>query len=195
MYKRQVLATGFAPVISMVILSPHWVKKRNQFHFVKGKPSLRWTRMILSLGFPSLVTEVSSGIVIIVFNTIILNLQGNVGIAAYGVIANLSLVVLAVFNGVAQGIQPLVSRACGYNQQEGSRKVLRYGIITVAVLSGLIYLVVFWFAGPIAEVFNSGKNLQLQEIAVEGLRLYFTATFFAGFNIVLATYFLSLIHI
>ena len=23
---------------------------------------------------------------------------------------------------------------------------------------------VFWFAGPIAEVFNSGKNLQLQEI-------------------------------
>ena len=29
-----VLATGFAPVISMVILSPHWVKKRNQFHFV-----------------------------------------------------------------------------------------------------------------------------------------------------------------
>lgn len=184
-----VLATGFAPVISMVILSPHWVKKRNQFHFVKGKPSLRWTRMILSLGFPSLVTEVSSGIVIIVFNTIILNLQGNVGIAAYGVIANLSLVVLAVFTGVAQGIQPLVSRACGYNQQEGSRKMLRYGIITVAVLSGLIYLVVFWFAGPIAEVFNSGKNLQLQEIAVEGLRLYFTATFFAGFNIVLATYF------
>ena len=42
---------------------------------------------ILSSGVPSLVTEVSSGIVMIVFNAIILRLAGNVGVAAYGVIA------------------------------------------------------------------------------------------------------------
>lgn len=30
-----VFATGLAPIISMVILSPHFIKKRNHFHFAK----------------------------------------------------------------------------------------------------------------------------------------------------------------
>ena len=61
-------------------------------------------------GFPSLISEVSSGIVMIVFNIILLELSGNVGVAAYGVIANLSLVVVSIYTGIAQGIQPLFSK-------------------------------------------------------------------------------------
>ena len=64
-------------------------------------------KIILSgfkLGFSSLITEISSGFVIIVFNAIILGLTGNIGVAAYGVIANLSLVVVAIYTGVAQGM-------------------------------------------------------------------------------------------
>lgn len=58
---------------------------------------MRLTLSILSGGVPSLVTEWSSGIVMIVFNSIILRLEGNIGVAAYGVIANLSLVVIAIY--------------------------------------------------------------------------------------------------
>ena len=46
----------------------------------------------LSLGFPSLIAQISSGIVMITFNSIILKLEGNTGVAAYGIIANISLV-------------------------------------------------------------------------------------------------------
>ena len=49
----------------------------------------------------------------IAFNSIILGLEGNTGVAAYGVIANISLVVTAVYTGISQGIQPLVSTAHG----------------------------------------------------------------------------------
>ena len=42
---------------------------------------------------------------------IILGLAGNTGVAAYGVVANTSLVAVALFNGIAQGSQPLVSEA------------------------------------------------------------------------------------
>jgi Na+-driven multidrug efflux pump len=71
------------------------------------------TLRTFSLGFPALVSEVSSGLVILVFNFLILGLAGNIGVAAYGVVANLSLVVLAIFTGLAQGLQPLVSQAHG----------------------------------------------------------------------------------
>ena len=65
-----VLATGLAPLISMAILTYHWIRKRNGFRFVKMGIYLKNVRSILTLGFPSLISEVSSGIVMIVFNII-----------------------------------------------------------------------------------------------------------------------------
>lgn len=108
-----VLATGMAPVISMLVLSMHWLKGKNRFHLQKTGMSAEMIFSILPLGFPSLITELASGIVMIAFNRIILRLQGNTGVAAYGVVANLSLVVLSIYTGIAQGMQPLVSRFYG----------------------------------------------------------------------------------
>lgn len=186
-----VLATGCAPVISMCILSLHRIKKQNHFHLKKAGFSPSFTAATLSLGLPSLVTEAAAGIVMIIFNSIILRLQGNIGVAAYGVVANLALVVTSVHTGIAQGIQPMISRFYGYGKLTDMKKILDYAIISVLLISGLIYLVFLLAAGPITFAFNSEQNLQLQEIAEKGLKLYFTAIPFAGFNIVLSTFFAS----
>ena len=42
-----------------------------------------------------------------------------------------------------------------------------------------------------ALIFNSEGDPRLQQIAEEGLRLYFTGALFAGFNIILSRYFTS----
>lgn len=186
-----VLATGLAPIISMGILSRHVLHKRNKFHFIKMKPSLPLSLESMSLGFPALITEVSSGVVMIVFNQIILSLQGNVGIAAYGVIANLSLVVISIYTGIAQGVQPLMSSAHGSGSNSDIRSLLKYALITMALISAAIYASIYLFAESITLIFNSENNFLLQEIAVLGLRLYFTAIPFAGFNIIISVFFTS----
>lgn len=186
-----VLATGFAPLISMLILLSHWLKKKNDFHLEISKPHFTIIFSILLLGFPSLITEVSSGIVIIIFNKIIMKLQGNVGIAAYGIIANLSLVMVAIYSGIAQGMQPLISRAYGHSDTAKIKQVLRYAIITMLTVSWVIYLTIFLLANPIAGIFNSQNNMQLQEIATTGLKIYFTSIAFVGFNIVISMFFTS----
>ena len=56
-----------------------------------------------------------------VFNFLLLRLAGNVAVAAYGVVANFALVATAIFNGVAQGAQPLVSQCYGKNEMAGAR--------------------------------------------------------------------------
>ena len=186
-----VFATGLAPIISIVILSPHFIRKKNQFHFIKCKAEHKLFGRILSSGIPSLVTEVSSGVVMIVFNAIILNLEGNVGVAAYGVIANLSLVIIAIYTGIAQGIQPIVSRNYGLNKFGDINATLRYALTTMLALSAVIYTVVFFGASQITSIFNSEQNAILQTIATEGLRLYFIACPFAGFNVIISIYFTS----
>ncbi len=187
-----VFATGLAPLISIGIQSVFFIQRKNTFHMVKTGIALRKGVQIMAGGAPSLVAELSSGIVIVIFNTIMLSLKGNTGVAAYGVIANLSLVVISVFTGIAQGIQPMISRYYGAGETGRISSVFRYAVATVVVLSVLIYAGMFWKADFVVSLFNSEGKEQLQKIAVEGLRLYFTAIVFAGFNIVTAIYFTSI---
>ena len=186
-----VLATGLAPVISILVLSPYLFRRKNQFHLRKCRISGKLALGIFSSGLPSLITEVSSGIVIIVFNTIILGIAGNIGVAAYGVIANLSLVVMSIYTGISQGIQPLLSSGYGTGNRKKTQSVLRYALVSAVLISVVVYVCVFFGADPIAAVFNSEQNATLQSIAVTGLKIYFTACVFAGFNIILSVYFTS----
>lgn len=186
-----VLATGLAPVISILVLSPYLLRRKNQFHLRKCRISGKLALGIFSSGLPSLITEVSSGIVMIVFNTIILGIAGNIGVAAYGVIANLSLVVMSIYTGISQGIQPLLSSGYGTGNRKKTQSVLRYALVSAVLISVVVYVCVFFGAEPIAAVFNSEQNATLQSIAVTGLKIYFTACVFAGFNIILSVYFTS----
>lgn len=187
-----VLATGLAPVISMLILSPHVLKKKHQFHLIKQVRSFRTCNIISSMGLPSLITEFSSGIVIILFNTLILKLQGNTGVAAYGIIANLSLVVVATYTGLAQGIQPIISKYAGQKNEIHVQHILRYACCALLLISILVYGTIYIAGDQIITSFNSEHNAILQDIALQGLRIYFLVCPFVGFNIVLSTYFTSI---
>ncbi len=185
------LATGLAPVISILILSPHLLRKKNGFHLKKCKADLHLFSKIISTGIPSLITEMSSAVTMIVFNFIMLRLQGNTGVAAYSVIANLSLVVIAIYTGLAQGTQPLLSHNYGLQNKKNIQSLLRYALTAMLLLSAVIYAVVFFGASQITALFNSEGDPLLQHIATTGLCLYFTACPFAGFNVILAVYFSS----
>ncbi len=186
-----VLATGFSPVISLAIMAPHMVKGKNNFHLCRCKISGKTIKRILAGGLPSLVTEISSGAVIVVFNLLILNMEGNIGVAAYGVIANLSIVVISVYTGIAQGIQPILSKYYAVGNKKDLITVLKYALASVLILSLIIYLFIFFKAEFITLIFNSENNTALTEIAVTGLKLYFIGCLFAGINIVMSSYFIS----
>lgn len=187
-----VFATGLSPVISIMIMLPHWARKKNTFHFIKAKLDAAIVKQEVSLGFPSFIAQLSSGVVMVVFNVIILNLARNTGVAAYGVIANISLVTMAVFTGIAQGVQPLISNFYGKGKQQQIQMLLKYAMVTTLMLSCIIYVFIFIFASQIVSIFNSEGNATLQQIAQQGLKLYFISLAFMGYNMVLATFFTSI---
>lgn len=186
-----IFATGLSPIISIISMLSHWIKRKNTFHVCRTKVKTHIVRQELALGFPSLIAQLSSGIVMITFNAIILKLEGNTGVAAYGIIANISLVVVAIYTGIAQGVQPLISHFYGKSIDRQVRILMRYSVQTMLVISLFIYIIIFVFAQPIASVFNSENNLELQQIAVTGLKIYFTSSAFVGYNIILAIFFTS----
>lgn len=187
-----ILATGLSPIISIILMSPHWIKKKNTFHFKISKPDFPIVGSEISLGAPSFLAQVSSGIIMIVFNSLILSLEGNTGVAAYGVVANIAFVVMAVFTGISQGVQPLLSRYHGVGNPKSVRTIFNYSAITTIILSAVFYLILFIYAEPITAVFNSENNPVLQSIAVAGLKLYFVSTVFSGLNTLISVFFTSI---
>ena len=183
------LATGVSPIISMLILSGHLRSPARGFHLLRTRLHLHLLPALCTPGLPSLISELSSGVVLLLFNQVLLRLAGNTGVAAYGIVANLALVAVAVFTGLSTGVQPLVSHSSGTGESASLRRLFRYGIVTAIAIATVLFTVVFVFAGPIAAAFNSAGDPVLAGYAVTGLRIYFLGFWCAGLNIVCAAFF------
>lgn len=190
--KGAALATCISPLISIAIMSLHFLTGWNAFGLRAVRPSLSIIRNIVSLGLHSFLTEASGGIVIMVFNFVIYRMLGNTGIAAYGVIANLAIVFTAIFTGLACGVQPLICRAHGKKDEDAKRYLLRLSIRSALLMTALFYTAVFLKTSELVSVFNSGSDQELKDIAEHGLRLYFVYMPFMGLNLILSVYFTSI---
>jgi putative MATE family efflux protein len=182
------LATGFAPIIALLICSLHFTNKNNHLFFKRSVFQIEYLIKIVKTGIPSLIMEISGGIIIFVFNMIILKIGGNIAIASYGVISNLAIVVTSLYTGIAQGVQPLLSQSYAKQNYEEKQSYLRYAYITSLLLSIIIYCIIFTFPEQIVQLFNSESNQTMLAIAREGLILYFTGYFFAGINMISISY-------
>lgn len=182
-------ATGIAPMLSMAVLSVHFLKRRNTFKFVKTLPDVRLMGSFAVLGASSFIVEISGGVVLLIFNLIILSFEGNIGVAAYGIVANIAFVATALFVGIAQGIQPLASHHYAQGDERNLKRVLRYALLTALVISLALIAVVWALSEPLAAAFNRDDDPRLTALAAEGMRLYFAGYLFAGANIVSAAFF------
>lgn len=185
------LATGFSPIVALCICSLHVLWKQNHFHFTNVRLKIYYIWKIITIGISTFVTELSGGIIVFVFNMVILSIGGNIAVASYGIISNLALVVTALYTGIAQGIQPLLSQSHGQRNTELTHAYFGYAIVTSLIVSTMIYVCMLCFPQFIVAIFNSENNIIMAQIAQNGLPLYFAGFFFAGINMVMITFFAS----
>lgn len=185
-------ATGLSPIISILILSRHFSRFGGLSESIKNfkaRIKIRDNIRVLALGLPSFISEFTSSITLFVFNIVILKISGNVGVAAYGVIANVAIIATALFSGLSQGIQPLISKSYAEDNKISLNTVLKYGFISSVVLAVLINFTTLVFSSGIVDIFNGQNNPILAKIAEMGVKMYFIGYFFAGINILMISYF------
>ena len=183
------LATGLSPIVSSLFCLLHYCSKKNTIPFGWQTPRFKHLCACCKLGLSNFVGEIANAVTITTFNILILNLSGNIGVASYGVIANVSAVCNAMFNGLAQGVQPLMSQSYGKKDNRSLGKYLQYGIVTALLFSLTIVFTVNFKSDFFISLFNSENNAGLHAAAAEGIRLYFWAFFFVGINTLLVSYF------
>ena len=183
------LATGLSPIVGSAFCILHYCSKKNTVPFGWQTPRFKHLCACCQLGLSNFVGEIANAVTITTFNMLILKISGNIGVASYGVVANVSAVCNAIFNGLAQGVQPLMSQSYGKKDNKALKKYLQYGIGTALLFSLTIVFTVNFKSDFFISLFNSENNAGLHKYAAEGIHLYFWAFFFVGINTLLVSYF------
>jgi len=185
------LATAVGPVISVSILLPHFLLKKGHLYFRKRRPDADTLKLFVSLGLPSFVLEFSIGTVTFLTNFGIVRYGfGEEGLAAYLIIGYLMLIILTLFLGMAEGLQPAFSYLYAAGAREKLQKLLRIGFFVFLAAGVLSYVLVFFGSLYFYRMFTP-EDEQLAVFAAETSKRYFAGFFCAGLNILLISYYQS----
>lgn len=184
------IATVFSYTVSCLILLTHLISKNNTLKFKKGFYKLSYIKRIVKCGMPSLFIEVSVGFVVFIFNIQILKIIGDDGVTAYSIISNTGIIAVALFNGISQTIQPLVSINMGANLKERADKLKKLGLCTALVIGIAFFAICFIFPEQIVRVFVK-PSTEVLAIAINSIRIYSFAFIIMGVNMVSGAYFQS----
>lgn len=186
------LATAVGPALSVMILLPHFVMKKGRLYFDKMQPDWRLTGRICALGFPAFIMEFTIGLITLVYNLAIRrNSFGEMGLAAYLLIGYLMLIVLTLFLGMAEGLQPVFSHFAGTGEHVREKALRRYAVKVFLAVGVASYLLVWLLAKPFYSIF-SPQDAALVAFAQSRSRIYFSGFFLAGYNILMISYWQSI---
>lgn len=186
-----VMATVMSPIVNILILLTHFKTKNNSLKLCKIKFDFKLIKKILGNGFGTFILEFCRGITIFLFNNVLVRLGGNTYVAAYGILLNVSYVLICIFSGIAQSTQPIVSSNYGANMLKRAKKSFVYGSLTSVIFGILSYIFVYIFAENLSKLFTDG-DIELINITAHGMRVYFIGCMFMAFNIVTIYFFQSI---
>lgn len=189
--KGAVIATVMSPIVNILILLTHFRTKNNSLKFCKIRFDINLIRKILGNGFGTFILEFCRGVTIFLFNNVLVRIAGDVYVAAYGILLNVSYVLICIFSGIAQSTQPIVSANYGANNLKRANKAYIYGFTTSTIFGILSYIFVYIFAEGLSKIFTRG-DIQLINITSQGMRIYFIGCMFMAFNIVTIYFFQSI---
>jgi len=178
-------ATGLSQLLTCVIYITHFLGKHTTFHLVRFRPEGSIYRRLIPIGLADGVTELCNGVMIFLFNHVILRCIGTDGLVSYTIIAYTNTLVVNIMLGVSQGSQPLVSFQYGRKDSEKYRRLLRYGLITVAIMTAVCFAGIFLLAPQLVHIFLGSEKPLLNAASTGALRRYALSYLLVGFNILM----------
>lgn len=183
------IATGLGPVVGILIVLPHFLGKKGDLYIKKIKLKWSYIKEMLIGGLPSFSIEFALGAMSYLCNIFIAKKMGAQGLAAFGVIGYLNLILLSVFLGMGQGTQPLVSRFHGQNDHEKIDYVYKFSMIASAVFGALCYGLILLIKKPFTAVFIDPNDIALTQLTLSAIPLFFFSFPITGINVTTASIF------
>jgi len=179
------LATVLGQLVSAVVISAHFFTKKNtlKFRFALNKTAGR----IVTNGISTALHFVYQFLAILIFNHFVVRLAGTEGVVVYTVVFNLYTLSLALFEGLSQTIQPMVSVFYGERNNKKIKDTLHLAFLTTLILCGTLTVVLELFPQVVPMIFGITEgDLLLRSMAA--VRLFAVSMIIMTVNVLLGYY-------
>lgn len=184
------IATALAPFITLTIIAFHFILRHNQLHFCRVHEVGGLLKRIVSNGAGSGIMELTAGLIIFVFNAVILAVSDATFLAAYAIVANIAYVLKGLFAAFGQAAQPIMSHNYGAGQTQRVHHTFTFALVVSIGFSITVYLLFCLFHDALAAFFANGDPTVIA-LSAFGIMLYFTSLPFTAVNTIVMYYFQS----
>nr|WP_317331386.1 MATE family efflux transporter [uncultured Romboutsia sp.] len=189
--KGAALATGISYSISMFIIIFPFLNKNSNLNIYIGKFNKKVIIPMAYNGASEGISSLSTALSMFLFNTALMKISGESGIAAFTIINYISQVGYMIIFGISDGVRPIISYSFGSDNHKRLKEVLKLSVIVNVIIGFGIFIVMSMFCKDLIGLFlKDGKNAI--DIAVSGSRIYGIAFLFNGLNILASGYFTAI---
>lgn len=194
-FRMGVRGAAVATVISMAVAAV-WVlhyflfsgKNTLKIRLVNLAPDPKTVRAIFAIGMAPFAMQLSSSLVVSVFNRSLSNYGGDVAIAAMGIINSIAMLILMPIFGINQGSQPIIGYNYGSRSYDRVKKALTLSMLAATVISSAGFFVTQFLSSQMIEAFNR-NDPTLISVGAHGMRIYLMMLPIIGFQIAGSNYF------
>lgn len=183
------LATGLASQAGMLFLLTHFANKDAKLRFLRPFGSWRVMFTAAYNGLSEFINESSGGIVVFLFNWILITEMGAQGVAAFTIVNYLFFTGIMVFYGVGEALGPLVSVNFGARKPARIYQFLLLGVGTNFVVGLLLASLLIFQPLMLASAFVGDADQTTIELTVKIIGVIWPVFLFNGVNIAFSGYF------
>lgn len=151
--------------------------------------NLRAGKKIISIGLPAAIVQFALSLVSLTMNHVAALYGGTTGVASYGIMYNITMMVYMPIIGLGQGIQPIF----GFNYSAGNylrvKDTLKCSIRYATIFATGLFLLIELFSRTIINAFGGDSDTALAFMALPGIRLFCLMLPAVGFQMISANYF------
>ncbi len=185
------IATSLSQCTVILLYLWHFLGKKGQLRFRRFRFQFCVLGRQIRNGFSSGLTELSAGMVIFVFNQVILSYLTREALVSYTIVSYINNIVVLSATGIAQGSQPLISYYYGQRNMNACKKLLRYCVISAGVFCTASMALCMVGAEPIVLAYIGSDLPELRIYSIKVLRIFVLSFLGVGYNIIFIGYFTS----
>lgn len=188
------LATGISYTTALIICAVPLLKKSSVINYFKGKINFKLMLPVVANGSSEAVVCGSTAISVFVFNSALLDIAGESGVAAFTIINYISTFGTLAMFGISDGINAIISYNYGANKMKRVAKTFLSALVLNLLIGLVVFLIVFFAGDKLIQMFSSDptKDAEVIKMAYSGAKIYSVAFFMIGFNIVSSGFFTAI---
>ena len=186
------VATCMSQAVGALIPIVYFSRKNNSLLRIgKTKCEFKMFLKTCANGSSEFVTNISVSVVSMIYNSRLMDMAGENGVSAYGVIMYVNFIFIAVLSGYAIGIAPVIGYNYGARNNDELKNVFKKSLFIMAVFGVVLILLAVGFSHPLAKLFV-GYDESLFIMTKNALRIYSIGFIIMGFSIFGSAFFTAL---